>query len=873
MKNAEISIITPFHNVDIGVFEQGLNSLKAQTYGFENIEWIVVLHNCDSQYIREVHRLCDEYENIIVDELNNDIHTPSSPRNRGLSLARGRYVGFLDGDDRYTPDCVQEVLYYMKKNEADITWFRREYELEDENSLPITEVVLWSQIKKEIIITRDNWDSEKMFSGLCGMVTSRMYDRLFLEKNNISFDESVPFAEDYLFNVEAYGCAQRICYLPQTIGYTYYINGSSLVQRQNKDGQTLVAYARGYKKLFDRGLQNGFFMNAIMSRLMVVLCRFMTTSKSLTIEERKEIRDILLPYVYMTTPLRVSKLYSEMTVKESYEVPRDVILNVEKWDKDSRDGDFLSDIDIYDGFSLQQFVLRRILESNMDTDMGEEYDFGSIYTISGFRKKIPMTDYDYYMPLIELNTRIGESGIFVKEPITNYLLSKGSSQKIRILPCTKSFIEDYGREFYYSLKGHRSFLVMDATAQRVRYNDRTSATSIYGMMLEEFVRRHWHGEYKDATIINDDFRLFYEKPTQTQYKRVLKALLDDSITQLFAPNTWHIIMLLNFIRTYKSRLIQDIRAGRIFTSGEDDTVVTEVIKADPQRADIVREALGDGTEPVSLKRLWPKLTRVIACGNGEFSFYTDKLWLQNEDVEFYNGSLFYPEFVLGRGVEGSNNEYSLILGAAFWEFALYDEKEGRFKGELRMAQELRPGDIARVYVTNKSGLYRYNSGKVIRISRVEGDRIFFCRCDEEFNFLLVKGVRVSQLEVKNAVTGSLAERISDFEDYAFAVKGNSLDIYLEAAGRISDMAEYSKELAERVDGLLSAENEGYREKRTRGDIGGVNVKFLEPKTTQLYVESISRRLNISKDAMAPEHMLWLPADIRFYEANVMEAED
>ena len=86
------------------------------------------------------------------------------------------------------------------------------------------------------------------------MVTSRVYDRAFLKENGIHFDEEVPFAEDYLFNINAYSKAQRVVYLPQTIGYHYYINRNSLVQSGRKNGRVLISYARGYKKVFDAGM-------------------------------------------------------------------------------------------------------------------------------------------------------------------------------------------------------------------------------------------------------------------------------------------------------------------------------------------------------------------------------------------------------------------------------------------------------------------------------------------------------------------------------------------------------------------------------------------------------------------------------------------
>ena len=195
----QVSVITPFHNVDMDMFRRGYESLQRQSIGFDNIQWIVVLHNTKPEIRAEVEKMLAGQENIIIKVLDNDIHTPSSPRNYGLQLATAPYVGFLDGDDSFTPLCLQTTVDKMKKHACQMVVFRREYELEREGLFPLTEIVLWDQTKEEIIIERNNWDNIRMFSGIWGMVTSRLFDRKFLSESGITFDETVPYGEDILF--------------------------------------------------------------------------------------------------------------------------------------------------------------------------------------------------------------------------------------------------------------------------------------------------------------------------------------------------------------------------------------------------------------------------------------------------------------------------------------------------------------------------------------------------------------------------------------------------------------------------------------------------------------------------------------------------
>ena len=47
----QVSVVTPFHNVDMSMFEKCAESMRAQTIGFEHIEWIIVVHNSEPHYM------------------------------------------------------------------------------------------------------------------------------------------------------------------------------------------------------------------------------------------------------------------------------------------------------------------------------------------------------------------------------------------------------------------------------------------------------------------------------------------------------------------------------------------------------------------------------------------------------------------------------------------------------------------------------------------------------------------------------------------------------------------------------------------------------------------------------------------------------
>ena len=165
MKKYEVSVIIPVHNTDLKLFANCIASLKKQEIGFDNIELIAVFHNCNKETVEGARGVLPSSENIIFAELNNDIHSPSSPRNYGIDIASGDYLTFLDSDDMLTPECLRVSLEYIKKSKADMCHFRKKIQLEKEGEITFNELVLWDQTQEMIVRSRDTLDQKMYFAG------------------------------------------------------------------------------------------------------------------------------------------------------------------------------------------------------------------------------------------------------------------------------------------------------------------------------------------------------------------------------------------------------------------------------------------------------------------------------------------------------------------------------------------------------------------------------------------------------------------------------------------------------------------------------------------------------------------------------------
>lgn len=247
----KLSVVTPFHNVDMGMFEKCAESMRSQTIGFENIEWIIVVHNCEPHYLPLLTEMFKNDHNVIIKELNDGLHTPASPRNHGMQFVTTPYLGFLDGDDSYTPDCLEVARREMIETQAQVVTFRREYELETESLHPHTEKVMWNQTEWRIVMDRDHFQQDKMFAGLWPFSTSRLFDVEFLRKNDLFFSKDVLWVEDVWHTGMCLMKADRVCYLPQFIGYHYFINGGSIIQDKKKSMEDLIECFKSANLIID----------------------------------------------------------------------------------------------------------------------------------------------------------------------------------------------------------------------------------------------------------------------------------------------------------------------------------------------------------------------------------------------------------------------------------------------------------------------------------------------------------------------------------------------------------------------------------------------------------------------------------------------
>ncbi len=123
----EFSVIMAVYNVE-PYLKEAVDSVLKQTFDFKKVQIILV----DDGSPDKSGEICDAYakkypENIFV--IHKENGGVSSARNAGLAIAKGRYINFMDPDDKISPETLSSVYAFFDKygNETDVVTIKTQY--------------------------------------------------------------------------------------------------------------------------------------------------------------------------------------------------------------------------------------------------------------------------------------------------------------------------------------------------------------------------------------------------------------------------------------------------------------------------------------------------------------------------------------------------------------------------------------------------------------------------------------------------------------------------------------------------------------------------------------------------------------------------
>lgn len=113
-----VSIITPSFN-SANYISNTIDSIVSQTF----VEWeLLIIDDCSTDNsIEVITEWCKKDSRInLIQLLENS--GAAVARNSGIEAAKGRFIAFLDSDDKWLPSKLEKQLKFMQKNNYDFTY-------------------------------------------------------------------------------------------------------------------------------------------------------------------------------------------------------------------------------------------------------------------------------------------------------------------------------------------------------------------------------------------------------------------------------------------------------------------------------------------------------------------------------------------------------------------------------------------------------------------------------------------------------------------------------------------------------------------------------------------------------------------------------
>lgn len=224
-RNYSISVVMPVYNSEEHL-SFALDDIFNQTVS--DFELICVDDGSDDRSLEILKRYSEKHSNMIVIEQKNQ--SAGAARNRGMYVASGDYLLFLDSDDRFEPDLLEFMANKALETNSDIIICKAD---EFDNQTGQKSEAPWTL--RADLISSDTFKPEDCSKFLFQLTIptpwNKLFKKSFIEEHQIEFQD-IPRTNDALFVYSAMFQAKTISIVCKVLIHYRKGNPKSL-QRTN----------------------------------------------------------------------------------------------------------------------------------------------------------------------------------------------------------------------------------------------------------------------------------------------------------------------------------------------------------------------------------------------------------------------------------------------------------------------------------------------------------------------------------------------------------------------------------------------------------------------------------------------------------------
>ncbi|QDU81204.1 GH3 auxin-responsive promoter [Polystyrenella longa] len=482
---------------------------------------------------------------------------------------------------------------------------------------------------------------------------------------------------------------------------------------------------------------------------------------------------------------------------------------------------------------IQQELLFSLLKRNRNSEFGQEHHFSEINSIEEFRKRVPISEYDYFAPYIDKIKKGEKNILFSDQQVLMFALTSGTSSSRKFIPVTDESVDDYRRGwslwglgvfYHYPHLFPKPKITMVSDHEEFYSEGGIPCGSISGLTTQ---------------MQNPFFRMTYVLPPESgkikqsdaKYYLAWRLGVSRDVGMWISPNPSTHVKLARFGTEHAQTLIKDLYEGTLTTEFEFPDVVRKAVrrklKPNPKRAAELEQILEE-TGALRPRDIWPNLGMIGCWLGGSLQsylqhfpdYFSDKTAIRDIGLVASENRMTIPK-------EDDTPGGVLDITTGYYEFIPVAEIDSDEPTVLE-AHELEKEGEYYIIMTTPNGLYRYHICDVVKcigffektpeiaflnkgsnISNLTGEKL------SEYQVASSVSAALKHLELKLAGYGLIPDREGETAGYSLLVEESDLP-----------NSELATQLADTVEEELRKSNIEYEAKRESGRLHPVRVELI-----------------------------------------------
>jgi hypothetical protein len=468
----------------------------------------------------------------------------------------------------------------------------------------------------------------------------------------------------------------------------------------------------------------------------------------------------------------------------------------------------------------QDRLLRKLLAANADTEFGRRHGFAGITSFRQFQERVPIATYEDLEPYITAEMD-GRPSQLTKEPPVLFTTTSGTTGNRKYIPMTREGKRAKSRvtwlwlcALYRDHPGVVAGRILSVVSPEVEGNAPSGVP--YGAESGH-AYRSMPGPVR--SMYTAPYAVFAIEDYEAKYYTLLRLATGQNISCIATVNPSTILLLADRMARHTESIIRDVRDG---TLSGDVPVPRELrdslhLKPDPQRAAHLERAAASGDGVLRPGLAWPELAAVGCWKGGTVGAYLERfgtIFPQGPPVRDFG---YYATELRGSVPLHDQGDAGVVaVGTNVLEFHPAGEDRAPEGRELLRVDQLQAGERYFVYVTNASGLYRYEMNDIVEVTGYDRQTPLIRFVQKGKGVVSFTGEKLYEVQVIAAVDKALAALRGRYHFIAAVA-----ELVDETTPRLVYLIEFDDPVADhdgpalvdRLDAALGEQNDEYLTKR------------------------------------------------------------